>query len=235
MRGYPSEMRVLLVEDDLNLADALVRGMEEEGLAVVHAADGDGAAGAALGSSFDVIVLDVMLPGTMDGFEVASWLRERNVGTPILMLTGRDAVGDRVRGLESGADDYLLKPFAFQELLARLRALTRRHLPSRGKVLRMGPVSLDSARRTVQVGERLVHMSSLELAVLEYFMLHPGQVLSRQQVLEHAWPEGGGESGGSNLVEVYVGRVRRKLIAAGSPDAFRTVRGAGYLMELPEG
>ena len=203
-------------------------------MAVVHAADSDGAAGAALGSSFDVIVLDVMLPGSMDGFEVAAWLRRRNVGTPILMLTGRDAVGDRVRGLEAGADDYLLKPFAFQELLARCRALTRRHLPARGNVLRMGQVSLDTARRTVHVDRQPLHMSSLELAVLEYFMLHPGQVLSRQQVLEHAWPDGVNESSGSNLVEVYVGRVRRKLISAGSPDAFTTVRGAGYLMELPD-
>jgi DNA-binding response OmpR family regulator len=183
-------MRVLLVEDDLNLADALVRGMKEAGLAVVHAADSDGAAG--------------------------------------------DAVGDRVRGLESGADDYLLKPFAFQELLARLRALARRHLPSRSAVLRMGPVSLDSSRRTVDVDKRPVALTTQEFAVLEYFMLHPGQVLSRRQVLEHAWPDDVNESGGSNLVEVYVGRVRRKLISAGSPDAFTTVRGAGYRMELPE-
>jgi|ERR1035437_9825347 two-component system OmpR family response regulator len=228
-------MRVLLVEDDRRLADAVARGLVEAGLAVVRASDGDGAVGAALSGSFDVIVLDVMLPGLMDGFEVAARLRQRQVGTPILMLTGRDAVGDRVRGLESGADDYLLKPFAFQELLARLRALARRHLPSRSAVLRMGAVSLDSSRRTVDVGQRTVPMTGQEFAVLEYFMLHPGQVLSRAQVLEHAWPDGVYELGESNLVEVYVGRVRRKLIAAGSPDPFTTVRGAGYRMELPEG
>jgi two-component system OmpR family response regulator len=228
-------MRVLLVEDDRRLADAVARGLVEAGLAVVHASDGDGAMGAALDGSFDAIVLDIMLPGSMDGFEVAARLRQRQVGTPILMLTGRDTVGDRVRGLESGADDYLLKPFAFQELLARLRALTRRHLPSRSAVLRMGPVSLDSSRRTIVVGQRPVPMTGQEFAVLEYFMLHPGQVLSRAQVLEHAWPDGVYASGESNLVEVYVGRVRRKLIAAGSPDPFTTVRGAGYRMELPEG
>jgi two-component system, OmpR family, response regulator len=228
-------MRVLLVEDDRRLADAVARGLEEAGLAVVHASDGNGALGAALGGYFDVIVLDVMLPGSMDGFEVAARLRQRQVGTPILMLTGRDAVGDRVRGLESGADDYLLKPFAFQELLARLRALTRRHLPARSSVLRMGPVNLDSSRRTVDVDQRPVPITRQEFAVLEYFMLHPGQVLSRTQILEHAWPDGVYESGESNLVEVYVGRVRRKLIAAGCPDPFTTVRGAGYRMELAEG
>jgi two-component system OmpR family response regulator len=227
-------MRVLLVEDDRRLADAVARGLAEAGLAVVHAFDGDEAVGAAIGDSFDVIVLDVMLPGTVDGFEVASRLRQRQVGTPILMLTGRDAVGDRVRGLESGADDYLLKPFAFQELLARIKALSRRHLPSRSAVLRMGPVSLDSSRRTVTVGPRQVLLTGQEFAVLEYFMLHPRQVLSRAQVLEHSWPDGVYETGGSNLVEVYVGRVRRKLVAGGSPDPFTTVRGAGYRMDLPE-
>ncbi len=228
-------MRVLLVEDDRRLAEALARGLREGGMTVVQASESDGAFGAALDGSFDAIVLDVMLPGSMDGFEVAASLRRRQVGTPILMLTARDAVGDRVRGLESGADDYLLKPFAFQELIARLRALTRRHLPGRASVLVMGRVSLDSSRRTVHVNELPVPMTGQEFAVLEYFMLHPGQVLSRGQVLEHAWPDDVYESGGSNLVEVYVGRVRRKLIAAGSPDAFTTVRGAGYRMELPEG
>ncbi len=227
-------MRVLLVEDDRRLADAVARGLQEGGMTVVQASEGDGAVGAALDGSFDAIVLDVMLPGSMDGFEVAATLRRRQVGTPILMLTARDAVGDRVRGLEAGADDYLLKPFAFQELLARLRALTRRHLPGRGAVLSMGPVDLDSSRRTVEVNRVPVTLTGQEYAVLEYFMLHPGQVLSRGQILEHAWPEDVYESGGSNLVEVYVGRVRRKLIAAGSPDAFTTVRGAGYRMELPE-
>ncbi len=228
-------MRVLLVEDDRLLADALERGLMETGIAVTHVSESDGAIAAGLAGAFDVIVLDIMLPGSMDGFQVATELRRRQVGTPILMLTGRDAVEDRVRGLESGADDYLLKPFAFQELLARLHALARRHLPSRSAVLRMGSISLDSSRRTVEVGQLRVSMTGKELAVLEYFMLHPGQVLSRAQILAHAWPDDSYESAESNVVEVYVGRVRRKLIAAGSPDPFRTVRGAGYLMELADG
>jgi two-component system OmpR family response regulator len=227
-------MRVLLVEDDRRLADALRRGLTEAGLGVTHVSSGDGAMAAAQAGSFDVIVLDVMLPGSIDGFEVASRLRRRSIGTPILMLTGRDAIDDRVRGLESGADDYLLKPFAFQELLARLRALARRHLPARSAVLRMGSIKLDSAGRTVDVGEQRISMTQREFAVLECFMLHPGQVMSRGQILDHAWPDGAYESGESNVVEVYVGRVRRKLLAAGSNDPFTTVRGAGYRMEALE-
>src|SRR5258708_8967529 len=194
-------MRVLLVEDDRRLADAVARGLQEGGMTVVQASEGDGAVGAALEGSFDAIVLDVMLPGSMDGFEVAATLRRRQVGTPILMLTARDAVGDRVRGLEAGADDYLLKPFAFQELLARLRALTRRHLPGRGAVLSLGRVDLDSSRRTVEVNRVPVTLTGQEYAGLEYFMLHPGQVLGRGQILEHAWPEDVYESGRSNRVE----------------------------------
>ena len=180
-----------------------------------------------------MIVLDVMLPGNLDGFEVAARLRSRRLATPILMLTGRDAVEDRIRGLESGADDYLLKPFAFEELVARLRALARRHLPERSAVLRVGPVSLDTSARTVTVNRHPVTMTAKEFSVLECFLLHPGQVLSRAQILDHAWEDTDDEASESNLVEVFVGRVRRKLIAAGSPDPITTVRGAGYRLELP--
>jgi two-component system, OmpR family, response regulator len=227
-------MRVLLIEDDARLADAVGRGLSENGSSVDVATDSDEGLAAALAGSYDVIVLDVMLPGSADGFAVAAELRRRQVGTPILMLTGRDAVPDRVRGLESGADDYMLKPFAFQELLARLKALERRHLPARSAVLQMGPIRFDSSRRTVEVGAEPVAMTARELALLEYFLLHPGQVLSRAQIMENAWDGDGDESPESNPVEVYVGRVRRKLVAAGSPDPIVTVRGAGYRMELPQ-
>jgi len=226
-------MRVLIVEDDQRLAAALVRGLSESGFVVVHASDGEEAVATAWSGSFDVIVLDVMLPGNMDGFEVAARLRSRRLATPILMLTGRDAVEDRIRGLESGADDYLLKPFAFEELVARLRALARRHLPERSAVLRVGPVSLDTSARTVTVNRHPVTMTAKEFSVLECFLLHPGQVLSRAQILDHAWEDTDDEASESNLVEVFVGRVRRKLIAAGSPDPITTVRGAGYRLELP--
>jgi DNA-binding response OmpR family regulator len=227
-------MRVLVVEDDLRLASVLERGLGEAGIAVVHAAEGEDAIAAALAGSFDVIVLDVMLPGRLDGFAVAAQLRDHRIATPILILTGRGAVADRVRGLETGADDYLLKPFAFEELLARLRALARRHLPERSAVLHVGTVNLDTARRAVEVGTTQVQLTGQEFAVLEYFMLNPGRLLTREQVLEHAWPEGAAESSESNPVEVYIARLRRKLMTAGSPDPFVTVRGAGYRMELAD-
>ena len=225
-------MRVLVVEDDLRLAAALVRGLSESGFVVVHVPDGNTAVATAWAGTFDAIVLDVMLPGGMDGFEVAAQLRAKRVATPVLMLTGRDAVEDRIRGLEAGADDYLLKPFAFDELVARIRALARRHLPERGVVLRVGGVSMDTSGRTVAVDGEAVTMTAKELSVLECFLLHPGQVLSRNQILEHAWQDSDDWSRESNLVEVFVGRVRRKLIAAGSPDPITTVRGAGYRLEL---
>ena len=225
-------MRVLVVEDDLRLAAALVRGLSESGFVVVHVSDGNSAVATAWAGSFDAIVLDVMLPGSLDGFEVAAELRARRVATPVLMLTGRDAVEDRIRGLEAGADDYLLKPFAFDELVARIRALARRHLPERGATLRVGGVSLDTSGRTVSVDGQPVIMTAKELSVLECFLLHPGQVLSRNQILEHAWQDSDDWAKESNLVEVFVGRVRRKLVAAGSPDPITTVRGAGYRLEL---
>ena len=225
-------MRVLVVEDDQRLAAALVRGLSESGFVVVHVSDGGAAVAAAWAGSYYAIVLDVMLPGGLDGFEVAAELRARRVATPVLMLTGRDAVEDRIHGLEAGADDYLLKPFAFDELVARIRALARRHLPGRGAILRVGGVSLDTSGRTVAVDGQPVTMTAKELSVLECFLLHPGQVLSRDQILEHAWQDSDDWARESNLVEVFVGRVRRKLIAAGSPDPITTVRGTGYRLDL---
>ena len=228
-------MRVLVVEDDRRLAAALTRGLSESGFVVVHAADGQEGLASGLSGTFDVIILDVMLPGELDGFDVASELRSRRVATPMLMLTGRDAVEDRIRGLEAGADDYLLKPFAFEELVARLRALARRHLPERSAVLRAGPINLDTSARIVSVEQRVVPLTAKEFAVLECFLLHPGQVLSRSQILEHAWEDPDDWGSESNLVEVFVGRVRRKLVAAGSPDPITTVRGAGYRLAIVPG
>ena len=226
-------MRVLVVEDDRRLADVLVRGLSESGFVVVHAADGDEAMAVAWSGAFDVIVLDVMLPGNLGGFEVASALRSRRVPTPILMLTARDAIEDRVRGLEAGADDYLSKPFAFDELVARLRALARRHLPERSAVLRAGRVSLDTSGRVVAVDDAAVAMTAKELSVLECFLLHPGQALTRAQIFDHAWQDGDELASDYNLVDVFVGRVRRKLISAGTDDPITTVRGVGYRLDLP--
>jgi DNA-binding response OmpR family regulator len=221
-------MRILLVEDDVQLGESLHRGLEEVGMAVDTVVDGDGALAAAQAATYDVVVLDVMLPGD-DGFTVARRLRARKLRTPILMLTGRTAVDDRVRGLETGADDYLGKPFAFRELVARIKALSRRHLPDRAAVLTAGALTLDTAAHRLLVWGQDVELTAKEFAVLEFFMLHRGQVLRREQILENVWDWD--LEDGRNLVEVYIGRLRKKLLEAGVDDPFRTIRGAGYRFE----
>jgi DNA-binding response OmpR family regulator len=190
---------------------------------VMH--DGDDGLAAATTTPYDVIVLDLMLP-RLNGFDLTRRLRERSVDTPILILTGRDAVDDRVAGLEAGADDYLVKPFALREVVARLRALTRRHLPNRKAQLRAGSVLLDTAAHTLTVDGRVVDLTTKEFAILEYFLLNQGMLLTRSQILEHAWNYD--FEGGRNLIEVYIGRLRKKLVDAGAGDPFMTVRGSGY-------
>ncbi len=222
-------MRVLLVEDDRRLASSLRRGLEEAGLTVDVVHDGEEALAACSTASFDVMLLDVMLPG-MDGFTVSRRLRSARVATPILMLTARDAVEDRVRGLEAGADDYLPKPFALRELVARIRALARRHLPDRSATLVVGSIVLDTGAHRLQVGGQPVELTAKEFAILEYFMLRSGRLLTRDQIIEHVWDFE--FEGGRNLIEVYIGRLRRKLTQAGAPDPFVTVRGSGYRFEL---
>lgn len=221
-------MRVLLVEDDLRLANSLRRGLGESGMAVDAFNRGDDAVAAATSTPYDVIVLDLLLP-SKNGLEVAREIRARKLGTPILMLTALDAVEDRVRGLEAGADDYLVKPFAVRELIARLRALARRHLPDRTAVLQVGLLVLDTGAHSLKVRGLDVPLTAKEFAILEFFMHNPGRLLTRSQVLEHAWDYD--FDGGRNLIEVYMARLRRKLGAAGVKDPFITVRGAGYRLE----
>jgi two-component system OmpR family response regulator len=221
-------MRVLLVEDDQRLATSLKRGLGESGMAVDAYHRGDDAVAAASSTPYDVIVLDVLLPGK-SGLEVAREIRTRKLGTPILMLTALDAVEDRVRGLEAGADDYLVKPFAVRELIARLRALARRHLPDRNAVLQVGQLVLDTGAHSLTVLGLDVPLTAKEFAILEFFMHNPGRLLTRSQVLEHAWDYD--FDGGRNLIEVYMARLRRKLNTAGAKDPFMTVRGAGYRLE----
>jgi two-component system OmpR family response regulator len=221
-------VRILIVEDDERLASSLHRGLEEAGMAVDTVGDGEEALHMAAAASYDVIVLDVMLPAR-DGFAVAGHLREKSVDSPILMLTGRGAVEDRVHGLEVGADDYLVKPFALRELIARIKALSRRHLPDRASVLAAGSLSLDTTAHRVTVAGSEVELTAKEFAILEFFMLHRGQLLSREQILENVWDWG--LEDGRNLVEVYIGRLRRKLAEAGAGDPFLTIRGAGYRFE----
>jgi DNA-binding response OmpR family regulator len=219
-------MRFLIVEDDRQLATSLRRGLQEEGFGVDVVEGGEEALDAARTTTFDAVVLDVMLPGPLDGFDVCTELRNRRIRTPVIMLTALDSVEERVRGLDAGADDYLVKPFAFSELLARLRALTRRHLDARSSVLTAGALRLDTAAREVSVAGRPVRMTAKEIAILEYLLHHPGRLLSRAQIEEHVWSYDFASE--SNIVEVYIGRIRRKLGAAGLPDPIVTLRGEGY-------
>jgi DNA-binding response OmpR family regulator len=194
-------------------------------MAVDLAGDSEEALAAVAAANYDVVVLDVMLPGR-DGLAIASSLRSQGVRVPVLMLTARAEIEDRVRGLASGADDYLVKPFALKELVARVRALARRHLPQRTVVLEAGAIKLDMESHRVLVDDLEVVLTAREFAVLEFFMLHPGKLLSRERILDGVWDFS--LEDGRNLVEVYIGRLRRKLSAAGAGDPITTVRGAGY-------
>jgi len=219
-------VRVLLIEDDLRLAATIRRAFEASAMATDLRHDGEAGVDAALSVDYDVIVLDVMLPG-LDGLAVSQRLRREGVAIPILMLTAKDSIDDRVAGLERGADDYLVKPFAMRELIARMRALTRRHLIHRTRVLGFGQAELDTSARTLTVGGQPVILTNKEYSILEYFLLNAGIVVTRDQIVDHVWNYDF-EGGGDNLVEVYIGRLRRKLATAGAADPFDTVRGAGY-------
>jgi two-component system OmpR family response regulator len=218
-------MRILIVEDEVKMASLLRRGLGEEGLAADVARTGDDAIWMARATEYDAIVLDVMLPGT-NGFAVCRRLREAGTWSPVLMLTARDAVEDRVEGLDAGADDYLTKPFSFVELLARLRALVRRPPLERPTVLEVGDLRLDPAAHRVWRGETEVHLSAKEFALLETFMRRPGEVLSRFHLLEHCWDHG--YENRSNVVDVYVRYLREKIDRPFGRTSIETVRGAGY-------
>jgi two-component system OmpR family response regulator len=218
-------MRVLVVEDELKMASLIRRGLRDEGLLADVAVTGEDALWMAAATAYDAVVLDVGLPG-LDGFQTVQRLREDGVWAPVLMLTARDAVEDRVAGLDGGADDYLTKPFSFDELLARLRALARRGAVERPTVIEVGTLKLDPAARRVWRGEDEVALSTKELQLLEAFMRHPGEVLSRYQLLEAAWDED--YENRSNVVDVYVRYLRDKIDRPFGKDNLETVRGAGY-------
>jgi len=221
-------MRILVVEDDPVMGRTLEQGLDEAGFSVDLVATGTEAISAALTTPYNVISLDLMLPGE-DGFGVCRALRSRRVDTPVIILTARDAVNDRIRGLESGADDYLVKPFAFSEYVARVRALVRRHLAQRSAIIDVGGIRLDTAARKVTVRGEVLTLTQKEFAVLECFMHHPGQLLDKDQLVERIWNYDVYSE--SNLLEVYIGRVRRKLAAAGITGSISTVRHGGYRFE----
>ncbi len=218
-------MRVLIVEDEAKMAALIRRGLSKEGMAVDVVGRGEDALWRAEATEYDAIVLDLMLPG-IDGLEVCQRLRESGVWSPILMLTARDGVRDRVAGLNRGADDYLVKPFSYAELLARLQALFRRGRSERPTELEVGDLRLNPATRRVWRGDTEVALSPKEFAVLETFMRHPGEVLSRFQLLEHAWDYE--YENRSNVVDAYVRFLRRKIDRPFGVESIETVRGAGY-------
>jgi two-component system OmpR family response regulator len=218
-------MRVLVVEDEKKLGELIQRGLREEGYAADLAVRGEDALWMASAVSYDAVVLDVMLPG-LDGFEVCRRLRDGSVWSPVLMLTARDAVDDRVSGLDAGADDYLAKPFSFEELLARLRALTRRAPVERPAVLQVGDLRLDPAAHRVWRGDEELDLSAKEFSLLELFMRRPGVVLSRGQLLDGAWDMA--FESRSNVVDVYVRYLREKIDRPFGRDSIETVRGVGY-------
>jgi len=218
--------RILVIEDELKIADFLRRGLIYEGYSVQVAHDGPTGLAQARDDPPDLVILDVMLPG-LDGLEVCRRLRAAS-DVPILMLTAKDAVPDRVAGLDAGADDYLVKPFAFDELLARLRALLRRRQPEGGEILRFADLKLNTATRQAWRGERLLDLTAKEYDFLELFVRHPRQVLTRDLIYDRLWGyDFGGES---NIIEVYVRYLRSKLEAAGEPRLIQTVRGVGYAL-----
>jgi two-component system OmpR family response regulator len=225
-------MRVLVVDDEAKLANLLQRRLRREGIGVDVASSGEAALERAMATAYDAIVLDLMLPG-VDGFETCRRLRAEGVWSPTLMLTARNDVEDRVRGLDSGADDYLTKPFSLEELLARLRALTRRGAPPRPTVLEVGDLSLDPASRRAWRGEVELRLTSREFSLLETFMRRPGEVLSRFDLLEHVWDQS--YENRSNVIEVYVGYLRDKLDRPFNRRSLETVRGMGYRLQADQG
>ena len=223
-------MKILVVEDDRKVAGFIEQGLREEGYAVDVAPDGEEATMLAHVYDYDVIVLDVMMP-KKNGLQVAAELRREGRATPILMLTARDATEDVVRGLDVGADDYLAKPFKFEELLARVRALVRRGGSTRTELMSYGPIELDRLKHKARVKGAGVNLSPKEFHLLEHFLLKPEQVVRRTELLEKVWdmhfdPE-------SNVVDVHVGNLRRKLRAAAGMDLIHTVRGVGFSLRLP--
>jgi DNA-binding response OmpR family regulator len=223
-------MRILVVEDDPRLGPSLKKGLEGSHHAVDLVPDGEDALLMATTTPYDLIILDVLLPN-LDGFAICKQLREQEKTMPILLLTALDAVEQRVKGLNLGADDYLVKPFAFSELEARVRALLRRGSPMKNPVLQFMDITLDTNTHEVRRGERIISLVNKEYALLEFFMRHPHQVLSRSMIAEHVWD--GDTEHLSNVIDVYIRYLRRKLCSQNEPDVICTVRGSGYQLKEP--
>lgn len=221
-------MRILVVEDEKKVAGFIRQGLEEEGYAVDVASDGEEGLAMALNGVQDLIILDIGLP-KMSGLQVLQELRKRNHTAPVLLLTVRATIEDKVLGLDSGADDYLAKPFAFQELLARVRALLRRRAERVPAVLQLADLALDPAKHAVFRGGKKIELTSKEFALLDYFMRNPGRVLTRTMILEHVWDYD--FDTGTNVVDVYVNYLRKKIDSDREPKLVHTIRGVGYVLK----
>lgn len=227
---WATEMRLLLVEDDQSLSDGVMQGLRRLGFALDHADTYASAFDLLCIHDYDLVLLDLGLPDT-DGLTLVHRLRRREVRVPILVVTARGAVPDRVLGLDAGADDYLQKPFAFPELVARIQALLRRGTNPASAVLRVGDLALDPVRFQVSRGDTTLVLTTKEFAILEYLMRHAGELVTRTMLIDHCWGEG--YEGMSNLIDVHVSRLRRKIDAGGEPALLHTVRGAGFIVSEP--
>jgi len=223
------DMRILIVEDEKKVANFVKKGLQEEGYAVDLSFDGEEGLNLGQDPSYDLIILDIYLP-KMDGLAALKKLRAHGVRTPVLLLTVRATIEDKVLGLDSGADDYLTKPFAFQELLARVRALLRRRMDTGAAVVRIGDLILDPASRVVSRGARRIELTVKEFSLLEYFMRNPGRVLTRTMIIEHVWNYD--FDSGTNVVDVYVNYLRKKVDFREGQKLIHTVRGMGYVMKV---
>ena len=224
-------MRILVIEDNKRLSNSLRMTLEDDGYAIDTAYDGLDGEEMALMGTYDIIILDIMLP-QKDGLAVCKELRNKRINTPILMLTARDALDDRVQGLDSGADDYLVKPFEVDELRARIRALLRRESPSKSALLQVGDLTVDPATHAVERAGELIDLTAKEYSLLEYFMRHPNHLVSREMAESHLWSYD--HVVASNVVDVYIRRLRRKIDDPYQVKLFETVRGAGYRLRVPE-
>ena len=223
-------MRILVVEDEKKVASFIRRGLEAEHYQVALAADGQRGLECVLEEDYDLLILDIMLP-KRDGWSVLEEIRRRRLSIPILMLTARDTVSDRVAGLDRGADDYLTKPFAFEELVARVRALLRRGAPAQPPILRLADLQLNPAERTVTRAGQHIELTAKEFALLEFFLRRPGRVLSRALIAQHVW--GVDFDTFTNVIDVYVNYLRKKIDAGFEPKLLHTVRGVGYVLKEP--
>jgi len=222
-------MRILVVEDEHKIANAIKQGLEQEHYAVDIEYDGDSGLGAALHEAYDVMIIDRMLPGSVQGLDICRKVRDAGIHTPILLLTAKDQIRDRVMGLNAGADDYMIKPFSFEELLARIRALMRRPTEAQGNVIKVGNLSLDTVSYEVQRSGQPIELSAKEFALLEYMMRNAGRVLSKDMIISHVWDFDADVL--PNTVEVYMGYLRNKVDKPFDKALLHTQRGFGYVLK----